>query len=83
MGIKRTVEALEKCRVAMKLKWKNPEFRKRQIESYRQSWTPRRRELASLRMIGHKHSEATIQKIIDSNIRTWHKNKEEKNNRVV
>lgn len=52
--------------------WNDPEFKKRQSEIFKQTWTRKRRDLASQRMKGHKHSEATIRKISESNIRTWH-----------
>ena len=55
-----------------KLLWQDPIFRKKQCEAYRKAWTPRRRELARKRQLGHQHSEATINKISESNIKTWH-----------
>ena len=47
MGIKRTPEALAKCRVTMKLKWKDPKYKNKVIQA----------------RIGYKHSEETKQKL--------------------
>ena len=44
MGIKRTPESIEKCRIAMKLKWKDPKYRNKVIQA----------------RIGYKHSEDEI-----------------------
>jgi len=33
MGIKRMPESIEKCRIAMKLKWKDPEYRRKVIQA--------------------------------------------------
>ena len=59
---------------AIKKKWQDPEYRLKITAGQRRSWTPERRERQRQRMLGNKPSEETINKISESNIKTWREN---------
>lgn len=58
----------------LKEKWEDPAFRSGRRQAMKEAWTPGRKEQASKRMLGHRHSDATINKISLSNIETWRRN---------